>query len=583
MIGEVVLPFALHCLRRSLLALLLAGWLAGSVRVSAAVRSPAEPPARPIVVGLPSSYPPLSELTEHGEIVGFMPELLREIAQLTGLEISTRANWWSQLLPDFRAARLDVLSHISPTDSEFGSWDMTIAAVQIHGVTYTRLERPSITRAAQLAGKRIGVPRSSLAASHARVNRGWGANMIEYDSLPALISAVQRGEIDGALLTSPVGIHAISSDGLQRDVVDDIVHTLHFVFHPGQRATLRQFNEAIAELKRKGTYDRLVTKWIGPVEPRPLGLADVRPYFSHLITGAIILIVSVSVILRVQSRSLARARQHAAEIGRSRQQLEEANHRLEASVARARQLTAAAESANLAKSRFLAMMSHEIRTPLNAVVGMASALRHTPLDKEQLDLVQTMEQGADDLLRLISDVLDLATIEAGRLRFDPADFDFKKTVDAAVALHAARAAEKRLTLKVTFLRTPTHLVVGDAGRLRQAILNLVANAIKFTDAGGVTVRGEVLSETNSHLRLRVTVIDTGIGIRPEMQARLFQPFVQAEDNRGTRHGGTGLGLSITRQIIEAMGGTVGLRSEFGRGSEFWIELELPKRARLAVT
>ena len=238
---------------------------------------------------------------------------------------------------------------------------------------------------------------------------------------------------------------------------------------------------------------------------------------------------------------------------------------------------ARAEAANLAKRRFISMVSHELRTPLNAIIGMADLLRDSPLNREQADMLQTLRGSSRVMLGLVEDVLDFSKIESGKVTLERIDFDLHALVNSTCRIVSAQAAAKGVEFVVSIMPEVPPGVRGDPHHLRQVLINLAGNAVKFTEAGSVTVHLSVQSETEAAVRLKFSIRDTGIGIPPEAQAKIFESFTQADDSTARRFGGTGLGTTIAKQLVGLMGGRIGVESAVGLGSTFWVEIELAKQ------
>jgi CheY-like chemotaxis protein/nitrogen-specific signal transduction histidine kinase len=259
---------------------------------------------------------------------------------------------------------------------------------------------------------------------------------------------------------------------------------------------------------------------------------------------------------------------YARDLERSQRALEDQTARLAQLVRELEVSKARAEEATETKSAFLANMSHEIRTPLNAILGMTVLTLQTRLSSEQREYLDSVKSSAESLLAIVNDVLDFSRIEARRLEFEHAEFDLRDAVGDAAKLLALRAGEKGLELACHIAADAPDVVLGDAGRLRQVLLNVLGNAVKFTEAGEVVLHVDVESVSPARVTLRFAVTDTGIGIPPDKQREIFQAFTQADSSTTRRFGGTGLGLAIALRLVELMGGQMRVESEVGRGSTF---------------
>jgi len=404
--------------------------------------------------------------------------------------------------------------------------------------------------AVQLLNHLLAVTREPLTpAAHDELN-------LRFELLYSRITLLNEGEVSSLLQEIDTARELLGQIQQQLDVLDSM-------FNPYDESepvavldslSVMALEHELQELTR--LTERLVIAINGYLAE---SATEERAQLSLLYKLLMSLIIGMSLAAFLVIAFLVREMRESAAIRREQEQL---GRQLEVTAKQA-------QAANQAKSDFLAMVSHEIRTPLNGVIGMSELLRESASPAQVEDYAHTIHDSANQLLAMINEILDFSKIEAGHLTLETTPTALKPLIDSVVVLFAPRAKVKGLTLTVYVDPLVPEWVLVDAGRLRQILLNLIANAIKFTDRGEVSVK---VSSTVEQLLFEV--IDTGCGLSVQQQERLFEPFQQADESVARRFGGTGLGLAICKRLSEAMQGRLGVKSQIGQGSTFWCELPL---------
>ncbi len=520
---------------------------------------------RVLVVGSELDYPPFAIVNEAGEADGFSVDLFKAVARVMGLRIRFRVGPWEEVRTALERGEIDALPLVSYSAEREKTFDFTTPHTVSYATIFIRRGEAGFDSASAMRGRRIIVMQSD--ATHDYLLKQMVSDrLILVRTVPEALRRLSAGEGEMALVPRLVGLLTANRLGLNNleitgPRIDVYGRGYGFAVHEGNAELLAHLNQGLSIVKATGLYDELYDKWFGVVDPRGVPREVIRKY-------AVISLLVFSVILAVALLWTWSLKREIAQRKRAEHDLLTAKRHAETAREEAEAAREAAEAANRAKSTFLANMSHELRTPLHAILGFSQLISRDPsLNSEHLENLGIIGRSGEHLLSVINGVLEMSKIEAGKIVLDMEGIDLPRLFLDIEGMMRDRAEGKGLAFTLSLPPDLPRHVRADAGKLRQVLINLIGNAIKFTKRGtvGLEVHAEEAGATDRRLWCEVT--DTGIGISQDELNTIFDPFVQAGRSPGNMQG-TGLGLSISRHYVELMGGGIEVASQPDHGSSF---------------
>ena len=504
--------------------------------------------SHPVIrIGIDNAWPPLEFVDGAGDYSGMAADYLALVEQRLGIELRIETGKsWNEVVQAVKAGELDAFSLVVETPQRKEYLEFTDPYLSFPYVIITLDDKPFVDGIEGLRGETVAVVKNY--AIHDLLKRN-------HPDLDLYNSATVKEGLEAVLVGKVfafVGNLAVVTQVLRDVGITNLKVSGQTQYRSSLGMAVRKdfaqavpiFNSALASISN-AERDAIHARWLRVQFDKKVDLSSI------LAVLLISFMVFAAFFLWCRRLSREISKRVVAEVG----------------------LTAAkreADRSNEAKSAFLANISHELRTPMNGVLGMAGLLLKTDLSDKQRHFVSRVQQSGDALLHLLDDILDLSKIESGQLELEVVDFDLQDLVDGVTTIMGSRAQEKAISLDVAISAEVPSKLLGDPGRIRQVLYNLVGNAIKFTEQGHVTLRITKRATREGSFVLRFAVTDTGIGIAEDARDKIFDKFTQADASTTRLYGGSGLGLSICRELASSMGGDVGVNSTVGVGSTFWF-------------